>query len=105
MGSISLSLLILLVVTTTTLVIEGAPPSPPPRKNLTVQDELNRFYTLLSTLSHHSNRSIKETICMVPMILEPVCGSDGQTYGNQWLLECSAKRADTKLTVAKKGKC
>uniref|UniRef100_A0A1Q3FTB0 Putative kazal type serine protease inhibitor n=1 Tax=Culex tarsalis TaxID=7177 RepID=A0A1Q3FTB0_CULTA len=73
-----------------------------------VSDQLSRMYRLLEMLSLQSERTIRETVCIVPVLEQPVCGSDGQTYGNRQLLECTAlARKDRKrnLLVSRMGIC
>lgn len=46
--------------------------------------------------------------CICPRIMDPVCGSDLQSYNNKCLLECEAKSVkgrSIQLRVLKKGRC
>merc|ERR1712170_115295 len=49
------------------------------------------------------NRDECERKCT--LILKPICGSDGQTYSNQCLMEAAACRSNTEITVAHDGPC
>lgn len=73
-----------------------------------VADQLSRMYRLLEMLSLQSQRAIRDTVCIVPVLEQPVCGSDGQTYGNRQLLECTAlarKDGEKALLVSRMGAC
>lgn len=80
-------------------------------KPSTLDQELDHMYELLSRLSLLPNATIRDTICIVPIIQEPVCGSDQQTYASRYLLDCTVvARGGTgkpggDLTVAHEGKC
>ncbi|XP_062558879.1 uncharacterized protein LOC134223705 [Armigeres subalbatus] len=123
MGSIPLSLLILVTVTTTAttttttttttplMTMSGSVDTAeisnyqPTHRPLTLQDELNRMYVTLSKLSHHTQPDIRRTVCIVPIEREPVCGSDGQTYANRWLMECTALANRSRIAEITTGKC
>jgi len=42
--------------------------------------------------------------CQCTYQYEPICGSDGNTYGNECQLKCE-KEKNSALTIAKKGQC
>lgn len=47
-------------------------------------------------------------MCICPRIMDPVCGSDLQSYNNKCLLDCEAKSVkgrSIQLRVLKKGRC
>ncbi|KAJ8953597.1 hypothetical protein NQ318_003021 [Aromia moschata] len=45
------------------------------------------------------------SICICSRIYIPVCGSDGQTYGNPCELDCTKRRAAPDLQIAAYGRC
>lgn len=52
--------------------------------------------------------TVKADMCPCPRIMDPVCGSDLQSYNNKCLLDCQAKSAkgrSIQLRVLKKGRC
>lgn len=50
----------------------------------------------------------KNTACMCPRNLDPVCGTDGDTYSNPCMLRCEADSARGRsigLRIAHRGEC
>lgn len=62
---------------------------------------------VFAVLTQHQTEA-KNTACMCPRNLDPVCGTDGDTYSNPCLLECEAKTVHGRaigLKMAHRGEC
>lgn len=57
-----------------------------------------------TTCSCTTTTAKPQSSCICPLYVDPVCGSDGVTYGNICFFNC-AKQKNPKLTVAYKGEC
>ncbi|KAL7637537.1 UNVERIFIED_CONTAM: hypothetical protein RMT77_012265 [Armadillidium vulgare] len=49
------------------------------------------FFVFIIMVSSTSLRKDDEP-CIIPFIYRPVCGSDGETYSNNYALECEQKK-------------
>lgn len=47
----------------------------------------------------------KTAICLCQLDYSPVCGTDGETYGNKCSFECTASASNGTLKIAKYGEC
>ncbi|XP_058832156.1 uncharacterized protein LOC131690425 [Topomyia yanbarensis] len=73
-----------------------------------VESRMDFVYDTLAELIHEKVATIKESICIVPIVDRPVCGNDGRTYTNRQLLQCTAQADGTgtsKLQMTKEEKC
>lgn len=65
------------------------------------------FLLICSILTQHQTEA-KNTACMCPRNLDPVCGTDGDTYSNPCLLRCEADSVRGRsigLRIAHHGEC
>nr|AAV84258.1 thiol protease-like [Culicoides sonorensis] len=64
---------------------------------------------LFTILAHHQSEARNsEHICMCPRNLDPVCGTDGETYSNPCTLRCEAdtvRGRSVGLRIAHYGDC
>ena len=57
----------------------------------------------MDPLTKNSHRCICATVC--PKVYDPVCGSNGQDYDNECLVNVSRCSTKRDITVASEGKC
>ncbi|ODM99603.1 Serine protease inhibitor Kazal-type 4 [Orchesella cincta] len=52
-----------------------------------------------------SSVRVSEGSCACTLIYDPVCGSDGVTYGSPCNFECERKNNNTELKMVSEGEC